>query len=651
VVTNTKLKQKMGTLNTASTCFPEIRHIMPVILITVVIALGWIVRDSHTNFVVAEEKYDKISKLQGTIAFLDEALAMSVRMAAATGQTKWESRYRDLKPKLDAALKQVISQAPQDFILPATFVTNSGGNKLTAMENEAFDFVRTGNTEAASKLLNSREYGNQKRIYNGQTGQHTNAIKEYLKTKSNRLHIRVLGAVTLFSATVPLLLFALFPVLRTRKDSAAQKQTTAERQTPEGNLQERTKELNCIYKIADSVRKSQTLDDMLHNVVELIPEGWHCGDITHVRIQFDDIEYGFEPSAETVPVQKSDIIIDGNKRGFVEVYCAGQKPAPEEMSHLEEKRNFIDAVTHLLSESAAHKTAAYEIKTVRSNLNQATQEIGRGQMATDVLHNVSNVLNSINVTASVVNEKVSNSEVPNLKKVTDIMNAHHDDLATFLTNDPHGSHVPLYLAEVADVLVNEQVEIIEKLRSLSESVNHVKEIVKTQQSYAKMSGVEEPTNLAELIQNAIKINYAGLGRHNVTVANEIDDQVGEVNVDQQKVLQVLVNLIGNAKYALAGTEKEQKVLTLRLYKHGGDKVRIEVADNGEGISPENMQKIFDRGFTTKKDGHGFGLHSGVLAAEAMGGSLTVHSEGTGKGATFRLELPLSKEEIISNGRK
>jgi signal transduction histidine kinase len=81
--------------------------------------------------------------------------------------------------------------------------------------------------------------------------------------------------------------------------------------------------------------------------------------------------------------------------------------------------------------------------------------------------------------------------------------------------------------------------------------------------------------------------------------------------------------------------------------NGGDYVRIVVADNGVGIPKENLTRIFNHGFTTRKEGNGFGLHSGVLAAKEMGGRLVAAGEGTGHGATFTLKLPTQhqKEEL------
>jgi two-component system, LuxR family, sensor kinase FixL len=78
----------------------------------------------------------------------------------------------------------------------------------------------------------------------------------------------------------------------------------------------------------------------------------------------------------------------------------------------------------------------------------------------------------------------------------------------------------------------------------------------------------------------------------------------------------------------------------------GARLRITVADNGVGVAPESFSRLFTQGFTTKKEGHGFGLHSSALAAEEMGGTLTCVSEGPGRGAAFTLELPLDERAAV-----
>lgn len=159
-----------------------------------------------------------------------------------------------------------------------------------------------------------------------------------------------------------------------------------------------------------------------------------------------------------------------------------------------------------------------------------------------------------------------------------------------------------------------------------------------QQNYSKVSGVVETLPVVELVEDAVRMNAAALARHEVRILREYTE-VPFVVVERHKVLQILVNLIRNAKYALDEGGKEDRLLTLRIDRNSGDFVHVSVVDNGIGISPENLTRIFEHGFTTRKEGHGFGLHSGALAAQEMGGTLTVNSDGTSKGATFTLSLP------------
>jgi signal transduction histidine kinase len=184
---------------------------------------------------------------------------------------------------------------------------------------------------------------------------------------------------------------------------------------------------------------------------------------------------------------------------------------------------------------------------------------------------------------------------------------------------------------------------VDELVSLRRNIDHIKEIVAMQQSYAKVSGVKEFVEIASLVEDSLRMNLESFGRHSVEVIRKFET-VPRMNVEKHKVLQVLVNLMRNAKHACQEVDRVGRQITVRV-SNGADRLKISVMDNGVGISPENLTRIFNHGFTTRKDGHGFGLHSGALAAKEMGGSLSVHSGGLGQGATFTLELPCEKECI------
>jgi signal transduction histidine kinase len=144
---------------------------------------------------------------------------------------------------------------------------------------------------------------------------------------------------------------------------------------------------------------------------------------------------------------------------------------------------------------------------------------------------------------------------------------------------------------------------------------------------------------ADLVEDALNMNGASLNHHHIELVRQYSNTPA-INVDKHKVLQILVNMIRNAKHACDETKRTDKRLTVAVGLADDRRVRISVIDNGIGISAENQPRIFNHGFTTRRDGHGFGLHSGALAAKEMGGCMTMHSDGMGLGATFTLELPL-----------
>jgi signal transduction histidine kinase len=312
--------------------------------------------------------------------------------------------------------------------------------------------------------------------------------------------------------------------------------------------------------------------------------------------------------------------------------------------HLRRRQEQLQQARDLLETKVRERTAELrnqieERKRLQSELLEISRRAGQAEVASSVLHNVGNVLNSVNIASSCVADRLRKSKVSNLFKVVKLLAEHEKDLGGFLTNDSKGRQVPVYLAQLAALLSDEQASTLEELAQLQKNIEHIKDIVTMQQSFGKVSGVTELVKAADLVEDALRMNASSLARHNIQIVREFEE-VRLITVEKQKVLQVLVNLVRNAQDACDNSGREEKRLTLRV-THRDNRVRIAVCDNGVGIPPENLTRIFAHGFTTKKDGHGFGLHSGALAAREMGGSLTVESDGPGQGATFTLELPYS----------
>ncbi len=284
------------------------------------------------------------------------------------------------------------------------------------------------------------------------------------------------------------------------------------------------------------------------------------------------------------------------------------------------------------------KQAETKMAEIQRELIETSRQAGMAEVATSILHNVGNVLNSVNIISSLVIEKVHGSKVPGLAKAAALLNAHREDLAGFLASDPKGQRLPGYLAALAARLEQEQAEILKDLSSLQDHVEHIKQVVAMQQDYARTVSVQETASIEQLVEDALQLNAAALDRHRVQVVRQYA-QCPPVPIEKHKVLQILVNLIRNAKYALDEGRPAERRLVVRT-EAADDRVRLSVQDNGIGIPAENLVRVFEFGFTTRKKGHGFGLHNGALAAKELGGTLTAHSAGPGQGALFVLELPL-----------
>lgn len=288
----------------------------------------------------------------------------------------------------------------------------------------------------------------------------------------------------------------------------------------------------------------------------------------------------------------------------------------------------------------ARKEAAAELQRLHRELVDTSRAAGMAEVATGVLHNVGNVLNSVGVSAQLLRDQLSRSRFTSLQQGVALMQANGPQLGSFLTDDPKGRLLPGFLAKVTQHVAGEHERWLAELRQLQANIEHMKEVVAMQQDYARVSDVSEPLVAAELLEDALRMNLAAFDRHHIQVQRDYAD-VPLVMVDKHKVLQILINLIRNAKYALDDGGSPEKQLKLKIYKNGSGRVKIVVADNGQGIPKENLTRIFQHGFTTRRDGHGFGLHSGAIAAKELGGELVVQSDGPGLGATFTLELPVA----------
>ena len=273
---------------------------------------------------------------------------------------------------------------------------------------------------------------------------------------------------------------------------------------------------------------------------------------------------------------------------------------------------------------------------------------GMSEIATGILHNVGNVLNSVNISATMIHQKVSEMGIEDLLKLSGVIAEHADDLPQFIENDPKGKHLQPYLAALTEHIDGQQKNALDEIESLNSGIDHIRELIKSQQNYAVKAELIESTSLAERVDEALGItNKALIIDDDLEVVRDFAE-LPRIMTDKHKLLEILVNVIQNARQSIDAAEPDQKRLVLSIQETGDEQVAISVTDNGLGISEENLVQVFNLGFTTRKGGHGYGLHTAANAAKELGGKLTVQSDGPGRGATFTLCIPY-RVAVTKNG--
>lgn len=341
-------------------------------------------------------------------------------------------------------------------------------------------------------------------------------------------------------------------------------------------------------------------------------------------------------------------------RGIAEVRRLAERQAGLEQAkvatelEVQERTKELRASNASLSEnqSALHaaneglRAAAAEREALHEKLVRASREAGMAEIATGVLHNVGNVLNSINVSATVVTDKLRDSEVTSLSRACDMMEQRREDLPKFLAEDDKGKLLPGFLIDVSKCLGEEQKVLLTEMESLARGVEHIKHVIQMQQTHAKRRLIAEMVNPVDLMESALQMQ-TNSALQGIAVDRRFA-QLAPMRLDKHRIIQILTNLISNARHALRDGAAAEKRLTLSVeleHANGAPKVCFRVRDNGIGIAADNLARIFALGFTTRDSGHGFGLHSAATAAQEMGGSLVAASDGPGHGAVFTLTVP------------
>jgi signal transduction histidine kinase len=305
------------------------------------------------------------------------------------------------------------------------------------------------------------------------------------------------------------------------------------------------------------------------------------------------------------------------------------------------------AMQWAIRERLARRRVLIERDQLRKKLEDISYNNEMADVASTVLHNVGNVLNSVNVAVNMVHGLVNQSSVVLVHRIAELLKGQDaEDWGAFLTQDSKGKRIPPALVKLGSHLIEEQQTVLKEIEGLVRNIDHVKQIIFSHQTMAKSRGMGEFLSVAELLDQAVALSFQPGDTKWVRIQRDYQS-VPAVLIDRHQLLQILVNLLRNAKQSMQLQGGLQHSLTIGVADRSeeGLSVIMTIRDTGIGIAPEHLARMFTRGFTTKRDGNGIGLHSSMVTIRSLGGSLQAYSDGVGTGATFTLILPVQREAV------
>lgn len=293
------------------------------------------------------------------------------------------------------------------------------------------------------------------------------------------------------------------------------------------------------------------------------------------------------------------------------------------------------------------QTRTAELEKQKANLEETLSELHEtkdafkesSQIASGVLHNVGNLLNSINTSSSIIQDIIYRSVISRYTKANELLRANINNIEEFIINNPKGKKLLNYYLELENSFLDEKNKLNDNTNRLIEKVAAVKETITAQQRSAKGLGFIEELSLKTLLEDSIRLQTESIESHGIIIHKNFNE-LPNIKIEKAKLFQILLNLYKNAKESILEAQAQEKIITIALTKDEHS-AYIKVSDTGLGIDPEKINKLFSYGFTTKSEGHGFGLHSCANYMEGMSGKIWAESEGLGKGATFILQIPLT----------
>ncbi len=305
-----------------------------------------------------------------------------------------------------------------------------------------------------------------------------------------------------------------------------------------------------------------------------------------------------------------------------------------------------DLLERVIRHARERRKSLMEREALTQQLMESSRRLGMAEVASDVLHNVGNVLNSLNVSAGLIAQHVRDMPIQDVNRASSLLEAHQDDLGNFLTHDSKGQRIPGFLMQLGIHLRDQHAQTCEDLDTLIGQIEHVKDIIAAQNDVARATSIQEPVILKDLVETALATHSSEFDKDQIALTRDYAD-LPQVITDKQQVSQIVANLIANATEAIRQQGQGPHRLTIRIQLDAeqDNHISIRVIDTGIGIPPDNLHRIFAQSLSKEGSGQGAGLHNNANAAKNLGGSLTAASDGAGLGATFTLELPVTFVEI------
>jgi signal transduction histidine kinase len=310
-------------------------------------------------------------------------------------------------------------------------------------------------------------------------------------------------------------------------------------------------------------------------------------------------------------------------------------------------RSFIKTINNERQLYKRERVLLIELKKSQQLAVTSAHEAGMSEIATGILHNVGNVLNSTNVSVETIIKKLDHSVVDGLYKANNLLEQNINSLSDFLTINPKGKKLMNYYLELGVAVKGESDLLKKEASDLMKRLNLIKDIINTQQTYAKGSAeYKEQVSLIDIAENAIMAQSTSLIRHEIKLLRKFSE-VPLVFAQKTKLVHVILNLVKNAKEAMSTVQDREKIITIEIGRNNLNKIFLSVTDTGQGVERENLTKIFSHGFTTKQNGHGFGLHFCANATDEMDAKISAASDGLEKGTSFIIEFNESQENLKS----